>query len=86
MYERRYSYNSGIISTTTSYRFIAFILGYRFDDAPIVGMGVKFKNLDVGYTYDFSNPNFIASNGGSHEVGIRFRFGKNKEGSYDNAF
>ncbi len=86
LFNRQNGTKTALVSATTTYRFVKLLMGYRVGEAPIIGLGVKFDAFDIGYTYDLSNPQLSSSSGGSHEVGVRFRFGKNEEGDFDKAF
>lgn len=57
------------------------MVGYKVDEAVIFGVGCSLKSFDIGYSYDLSNTKLA-----SHELGIRVRIGKNKEGNFDHAF
>jgi type IX secretion system PorP/SprF family membrane protein len=86
LFHQQRDFQNVVVTTTTTYRFIKVMLGYRRNDAFLMGLGVKFKRLDVGYSYDLTTSSLSSATGGAHEFGIRFRFGKNKEGDFDNAF
>tara|TARA_B110000211_G_C14054693_1_gene542798 strand:- start:680 stop:1585 length:906 start_codon:yes stop_codon:yes gene_type:complete len=86
LYLNQRDFSNAMFSTTTTYKFIKLMVGYRTNDAAIMGLAVHFNKFDIGYTYDLTTSQLTNETGGSHEVGIRFRFGKNKEGEFDNAF
>ena len=86
LYVQQSDFNSLVMATTTSYKFVKIMFGYRVDDAAIFGLAFTTKRLDIGYSYDLTTSKLSNATGGSHEVGVRFRFGKHKEGAFDNAF
>lgn len=55
------------------YRGIPFMTSQP-GDALIGLVGIKTKNLHIGYSYDFTISNLISSSGGAHEVSIVYEF------------
>jgi type IX secretion system PorP/SprF family membrane protein len=55
------------------YRGIPF-LTTQAGDAVIGLVGIKTKNLHIGYSYDFTISNLISSSGGAHELSIVYEF------------
>jgi type IX secretion system PorP/SprF family membrane protein len=55
------------------YRGIPF-LTTQAGDALIGLVGIKTKNLHIGYSYDFTISNLISSSGGAHELSIVYEF------------
>ncbi len=47
---------------------------YRHQDAVAVLLGVKFKNMFVGYSYDISTTSIRTYNNGSHEIVMGYHF------------
>ena len=43
-------------------------------DAVIALVGIKTKDLHIGYSYDFTISNLIASTGGAHEISLVYEF------------
>jgi hypothetical protein len=43
-------------------------------DAIIGLVGIKTKQLHIGYSYDFTISNLISSSGGAHEISIVYEF------------
>ena len=84
LYLNQRDFMNAIFSTTTTYKFIKLMVGYRTNDAAIMGLAVHFNRFDIGYTYDLTTSQLTNETGGSHEVG--FRFGKQKEDEFDNSF
>lgn len=84
-YSQQRDFNAFIISTTTSYKIVKLMVAYRMYDAVIFGVAYTRKRFDIGYSYDLTTSKLSNATGGSHEIGIRFRFGKNKEGDFDQA-
>jgi type IX secretion system PorP/SprF family membrane protein len=86
LYLQQRDFNALMIATTTSYKFVKIMFGYRVDDAAVFGLAFTTKRLDIGYSYDLTTSKLTNNTGGSHEFGVRFRFGKHKEGDFDKAF
>jgi type IX secretion system PorP/SprF family membrane protein len=55
------------------YRGIPFLTS-QAGDAVIGLVGIKTKNLHIGYSYDFTISNLISSSGGAHEISIVYEF------------
>jgi type IX secretion system PorP/SprF family membrane protein len=55
------------------YRGIPFITS-QAGDAIIGLIGIKTKQLHIGYSYDFTISNLIGSTGGSHEISLVYEF------------
>jgi type IX secretion system PorP/SprF family membrane protein len=55
------------------YRGIPF-LTTQAGDAVIGLVGIKTKNLHIGYSYDFTISNLISSSGGAHEISLVYEF------------
>jgi type IX secretion system PorP/SprF family membrane protein len=55
------------------YRGIPFVTS-QVGDAVIGLVGIKTKQLHIGYSYDFTISNLIASSGGAHEISIVYEF------------
>jgi type IX secretion system PorP/SprF family membrane protein len=58
------------------YRGIPGISKNRKNDAVILLAGLKTKNINIGYSYDFTVSKLISSTGGSHEFSISYTFSK----------
>ena len=43
-------------------------------DAFTLLVGIKSRNMNIGYSYDFTISRLIANTGGSHEVSISYVF------------
>lgn len=56
------------------YRDLPFIKDYTRRDALAFLVGYKYKQLSVGYSYDFTISKLITSTGGAHEISIIFEF------------
>ena len=55
------------------YRGIPFMTSQPGD--AIIGLiGIKTKQLHIGYSYDFTISNLIASTGGAHEISFVYEF------------
>jgi hypothetical protein len=46
----------------------------QIGDAIIGLVGIKTKQLHIGYSYDFTISNLIASTGGAHEISIVYEW------------
>jgi type IX secretion system PorP/SprF family membrane protein len=55
------------------YRGIPFMTS-QAGDAIIGLIGIKTKQLHIGYSYDFTISNLIASTGGAHEISLVYEF------------
>ncbi|TFH34571.1 MAG: type IX secretion system membrane protein PorP/SprF [Bacteroidia bacterium] len=55
------------------YRGIPFVTS-QAGDAVIALVGIKTKDLHIGYSYDFTISNLIASTGGAHEISLVYEF------------
>jgi type IX secretion system PorP/SprF family membrane protein len=55
------------------YRGIPFLTS-QAGDAVIGLVGIKTKQLHIGYSYDFTISNLISSSGGAHEISIVYEF------------
>lgn len=69
------SYQGEIDMTATFKKRYWGGLGYRFQDAVIVLLGIEMKNgLKIGYSYDIPASQFAANYGGSHEIMVGYQF------------
>ncbi len=60
-----------------------FGLSYRYDDAIVGLIGIKvYKNIKVGYSYDFDTGDVEKYSSGSHEILIMASFDKPKKTSF----
>jgi type IX secretion system PorP/SprF family membrane protein len=55
------------------YRGIPFVTS-QAGDAIIGLVGIKTKQLHIGYSYDFTISNLVASTGGAHEISLVYEF------------
>lgn len=55
------------------YRGIPFLTS-QAGDAIIGLVGIKTKNFQIGYSYDFTISNLISSSGGAHEISLVYEF------------
>jgi type IX secretion system PorP/SprF family membrane protein len=62
------------------YRGIPFVTS-QAGDAVIGLIGIKTKQLHIGYSYDFTISNLISSTGGAHEISIVYEFNSISMGS-----
>jgi type IX secretion system PorP/SprF family membrane protein len=56
------------------YRGIPFYKEVFNRDAFTLLLGVKTKNMNIGYSYDFTVSRLIADTGGSHEISLSYTF------------
>ena len=49
-------------------KFLTFGLGYRWRDAIIATVAAEFKNIFIGYSYDYATSAIAKASSGSHEV------------------
>jgi len=68
---------------STYNKFLTFGVGYRWNDAVSAMIGAEFKNIFLGYAYDYPLTNIAKGSSGSHELVIGYRLkldfsGKNK--------
>ena len=85
MYQKQQDFQQLQIATATRYKIVTFYVGYRNQDAFISGIGLAMKRLKIQYSYDLTVPKSLITTGGSHELGILFRFGS-KDGYDDDRF
>lgn len=80
------SFQNLVFGVNTRYKFLNLFLGARNEDAVISGLGYHNKRLKVQYSYDYTISKLTnEATGGSHELGLIFRFGS-KEGYDDDNF
>ncbi|MFZ9848725.1 MAG: type IX secretion system membrane protein PorP/SprF, partial [Flavobacteriales bacterium] len=53
--------------------------GYYAGNAAIGGIGLVFPRFNINYTYEYTVSKLTNATGGSHEIGMSFRFGNKKE-------
>lgn len=78
-------FNSILYGISSQYKFVNSFVGYRNQDSFIGGIGVNLDRLKVQYSYDLTTSTLSNQTGGSHELGVVFRFGS-KEGYDDRNF
>ena len=78
-------FNSILYGISSQYKFVNSFVGYRNQDSFIGGIGVNLNRLKVQYSYDLTTSTLSNQTGGSHELGVVFRFGS-KEGYDDRNF
>ena len=64
---------------TAQYRWLKWCAGYYAGNAAISGIGLVFPRININYTYEYTVSKLTNSTGGSHEIGMSFRFGNKKE-------
>jgi type IX secretion system PorP/SprF family membrane protein len=83
MYQKQKDAQQIHFGLATKYKIVSFYAGYRNQDALISGIGLALKRLKIQYSYDLTVSKLLNETGGSHEIGVLFRFGS-KDG-YDDA-
>jgi type IX secretion system PorP/SprF family membrane protein len=56
------------------YRGIPIMKSNHINDAVVFLVGLKTKNYNIGYSYDFSTSKLIVASGGSHELSFSYSF------------
>lgn len=65
---------TGEITARARYRkFITGGIAYRWKDAVSLMVGAEFKNITVGYSYDYPISNMSKASSGSHEVFLGYK-------------
>lgn len=54
-------------------KFLTFGLGYRWRDAIVATIAAEFKNIFIGYSYDYVTSAIAKASSGSHEVFAGYR-------------
>ncbi len=85
VYAVQNEFNSILYGISSQYRFVNSFVGYRNKDSFIGGVGINLNRLKVQYSFDLTTSTLSNSTGGSHELGVVFRFGS-KEGYEDRNF
>lgn len=49
-------------------KFLTFGVGYRWRDAVTATIGAEFKNIFIGYSYDYATSAIAKASSGSHEI------------------
>ena len=82
-YENQASFDQVLIGGSTRYKFALLFIGIRREDAVILGAGVNFERIRFNYSFDVTTSGIDHNaTGGSHEIGLIFRFGGGEAG-YD---
>jgi type IX secretion system PorP/SprF family membrane protein len=71
------NYHIDPVSVGVWYRgkpFQKTVINSASQDALILTLGLYFKNLTVGYSYDFTISELQTSSGGAHEIAIMYQF------------
>lgn len=68
-----------LFGNTVSFKAFKLFTAVRNEDAVIFGAGGEFRNFALNYTYDYTTSKLTNSGtGGSHEVSLLYRFGKDR--------
>ncbi|MDE5568760.1 MAG: PorP/SprF family type IX secretion system membrane protein [Muribaculaceae bacterium] len=69
-----FSFTTGEATVRCRYdKFLTFGLGYRWRDAVIATVAAEFKNIFIGYSYDYATSAIAKASSGSHEVFAGYR-------------
>lgn len=69
-----FSFTTGEATMRCRYdKFLTFGLGYRWKDAIIATVSAEFKNIFIGYSYDYATSAIAKASSGSHEVFAGYR-------------
>lgn len=69
-----FSFTTGEATVRCRYdKFLNFGLGYRWRDAIVLSVGAEFKNIFIGYSYDYATSAIAKASSGSHEVMAAYR-------------
>ncbi len=69
-----FSFTTGEATVRCRYdKFLSFGLGYRWRDAIIATVAAEFKNIFIGYSYDYATSAIAKASSGSHEVFAGYR-------------
>lgn len=69
-----FSFTTGEATVRCRYdKFLTFGLGYRWRDAIIASVAAEFKNIFIGYSYDYATSAIAKASSGSHEVFAGYR-------------
>ncbi len=76
-------FSAELTARATYNKFLTFGVGYRWKDAISAMIGAEYKNIFLGYSYDYPMSKIAAGSSGSHEIVIGYRLkldfsGKNK--------
>ncbi len=68
------SFTTGEATVRCRYdKFLTFGLGYRWRDAVVASVSAEFKNIFIGYSYDYATSAIAKASSGSHEVFAGYR-------------
>lgn len=69
-----FNFTSGEATVRCRYdKFLTFGLGYRWRDAVIATVAAEFKNIFIGYSYDYATSAIAKASSGSHEIFAGYR-------------
>jgi type IX secretion system PorP/SprF family membrane protein len=79
VYNHQADFNAIITYFTAQYKWLKWCAGYYSSNALIGGLGIAFPRFNINYTYEYTISKLTNATGGSHEIGMSFRFGNKKE-------
>ncbi len=69
-----FSFTTGEATVRCRYdKFLTFGVGYRWRDAIIATIGAEFRNIFIGYSYDYATSAISKASSGSHEIFAGYR-------------
>lgn len=69
-----FSFTTGEATVRCRYdKFLTFGLGYRWKDAIVATVAAEFRNIFIGYSYDYATSAIAKASSGSHEVFAGYR-------------
>lgn len=69
-----FSFTTGEATVRCRYdKFLTFGLGYRWNDAIVATVAAEFRNIFIGYSYDYATSAIAKASSGSHEVFAGYR-------------
>ena len=78
LYQQQFKYHQLNLGMYLTYNFIVGGLWYRMNfensDAVITLVGVRYMNLQAGYSYDWTVSKLGLAGGGAHEVSVSWQF------------
>lgn len=74
MVKSDFSFTGGELTVRGRYnKFLTFGLGYRWRDAIIATVAAEFRNIFIGYSYDYATSAISKASSGSHEIMAGYR-------------
>lgn len=78
LYQQQFKYHQLNVGVYLTYNFLVIGAWYRMNfenpDAVITLAGVRYRNLQAGYSYDWTISKLSLGSGGAHEVSVSWQF------------